>query len=98
LSGDDTDWPFEPRDCAVITLRSIVFDGAPIPHVSHDEEDHGWQFLGLEDPDPGQAAVVRLDEIVKLDASVRDVADLPPGWHAWRRSKASPWQRARLTD
>ena len=55
-------------------------------------------FTGFVPPDPGQAAVVGLDEIVKLDASVRDVADLPPGWHAWRRSKSSPWQRARLTD
>lgn len=89
-------WPFDqPRNCAAITIRSIVFDGAPILHVTHDEDDHGWQFLGWEDADVSQGAVVRLEEIVKLDPSVLEVADLPPGWRAWRKSKSSPWTRER---
>jgi hypothetical protein len=88
------DWPFDqPRDCAVITLRPIEFEGAPILHVTHDADDHGWQFLGPEDADEAQAAIVGLSRIVELDPSVLDVADLPPGWHAWRQSKGSPWQR-----
>jgi hypothetical protein len=88
------DWPFDqPRNCAVITLRPIVFEGAPILHVTHDEDDHGWQFLGWEDADVAQGAVVCLSHIVELDPSVLEVADLPPGWHAWRRSKTEPWQR-----
>jgi hypothetical protein len=38
----DVDWPFDqPRDCAVFTLRSIVFDGEPILYVSHDADDDG---------------------------------------------------------
>jgi hypothetical protein len=89
-------WPFDhPPDCAVITLRSIVFDGGPILHVTHDEDDHGWQFLGAGNAEESNAAVVGLGEVVKLDASVLEVADLPPGWHAWRRSKSSPWERSR---
>ncbi|HWE95810.1 MAG TPA: hypothetical protein VG269_17730 [Tepidisphaeraceae bacterium] len=92
-------WPFDqPRNCAVFTLRPIVFAGAPILHVTHDEEDHGWQFLGLEDADVGQAAMVSLGEIVGLDPSVLELSDLPPGWHAWRESKSSPWRRARRTE
>jgi hypothetical protein len=87
------DWPSDqPRNSVAITLRSIVFEGAPILHVAHDDDD-GWQFLGLEDADTAQAAVVSLSEIVRLDPSVLEVADLPPGWHAWRRSRESPWQR-----
>jgi hypothetical protein len=87
-------WPFDqPRDCAVVTMRPIAFDGAPILHVSHDLDDHGWQFLGSGDPDIEQAAVVGLGEIVRLDPSVLEIADLPPGWHAWRESQSSPWQR-----
>ena len=97
MSHANADWPFDqPPDCAVITLRSIVFGGAPILHVTHDKDDHGWQFLGLEDADVGEAAVVGLDEIVKGDPSVLEVADSPPGWHAWRTSTASPWQREPL--
>jgi hypothetical protein len=88
-------WPFDqPRNCAVITLRDIVFDGAPILHVMHDSDDNGWQFLGLEDADPEKAAVVCLEEIVQLDSSVLALADMPPGWHAWRASTSEPWVRA----
>jgi hypothetical protein len=88
------DWPFDqPPNCAVFSIRSIIFGGAPILHVCHDEDDHGWQFLGLDDADVGQAAVVLLKEVVKLDPSVLEVADMPPGWHAWRPSASSPWQR-----
>ena len=88
-------WPFDqPPDCAVITLRSIVFGGEPILHVTHDADDHGWQFLGAGGAKEFDAAVVGLDEIVKLDPSVLEVADMPPGWHAWRQSKSSQWQRA----
>ena len=89
-------WPFDQLpDCAVITLRSIVFGGEPILHVTHDEDDHGWQFLGAGDAEESDAAVVGLGEIVELDPSVLEVADIAPGWHAWRRSQSSAWQRAR---
>ena len=88
-------WPFDqPRNAASITLRSIVFAGAPILHVTHDEDDHGWQFLGLGDPCEDDACVVALQQIVAKDPSVLELADLPPGWHAWRGSRDSPWQRA----
>jgi hypothetical protein len=91
------EWPFDqPPDWAVISLRSIVFGGGPILHVTHDEDDHGWQFLGAGDAEESDAAVVGLGEIVKLDPSVLEVGDIAPGWHAWRRSQSSPWQRARL--
>jgi hypothetical protein len=73
------DWPFDqPRNCAVVTLRQVVFDGAPILHVTHDVDDHGWQFLGWEDADMEQAAVVSLEELVQLDSSVLELADMPP--------------------
>ena len=91
----ETAWPFDqPRNCATITLRSIIFDGAPILFVSHDADDHGWQFLDGRPPDEKNAAVVCLSEIVEHDASVLDVADLPPGWKAWRESRTTPWRRS----
>ena len=95
LAMPERDWPFDqPRNAASITLRSIVFASAPILHVTHDEDDHGWQFLGIEDAPENDACVVGLQEIVATDPSVLELADLPPGWHAWRSSRASPWQRA----
>jgi hypothetical protein len=90
------DWPFDqPRDCAVFTLRSIVFDGQPILYVSHDADDHGWQFLDGESVDLSQAAVVGLGEIVGRDPGLLELADLPPGWIATRVARGSPWRRER---
>jgi hypothetical protein len=82
-----------PPDCAVISLRSIVVDGAPILYVTHDEDDHGWQFLDGNDIDFANAAVVMLRNIVKRDPTVLELADMPPGWEARRKSVGSPWRR-----
>jgi hypothetical protein len=90
----DGAWPFDQTpDCAVITLRAIAFEGAAILHVTYDADDCGWQFLGAGAPDTGQATVLALSEIVRLDPTVLEIADLPPGWRAWRESKSAPWQR-----
>ena len=94
----DSDWPFDqPPNCAVITLRSIVFDGATILHVTHDADDHGWQFLSGGSANVEDASVVSLKEIVALDPTVAEVADLPPGWQGRRRSRNDPWVRSKQT-
>ncbi len=94
-----TQWKFrDPPNVAVIANRRAVTGGDWIAHVSHDAEDGGWQFH-TADPGPlndADAIVVSLRNIVQLDESVEDLADLPLGWHAWRDSKAAPWQRAKL--
>ena len=88
------DWPFDqPPNCAVITLRSIVFGGNPILNVTHDLEDHGWQFLGLEDVEMADAALVSFKNVIDRDPTLLDLHDLPPGWHAWRRTVGEPWTR-----
>lgn len=46
----------------------------------HDEEDHGWQFLDGKPADLANAALVALEDIVEIDRSVLEVADIPPGW------------------
>ncbi|MEI7767487.1 MAG: hypothetical protein WCJ97_08630 [Phycisphaerae bacterium] len=93
-NSPDTPWPFDqPRNCAVFTLRSIVFDGAPILLVFHDAEDHGWQFLDGRALDTANAAIVGLGEMVRQDPSILDIADLPPGWQAARDGVGMPWVR-----
>ena len=47
LSGHQSPggWPFDqPPNCAVFTLRRIAEGIDPILFVSHDLDDHGWQF------------------------------------------------------
>ena len=91
-------WPFDqPRDCAVFTTRQVLEREEPILHVSHDSDDHSWQFLGSE-ARPEDAKIILLEEAVKLDPSVLQVADLPVGWHAWRASVEEPWIREIIAD
>jgi hypothetical protein len=89
------DWPFDqPRNCAVVTLRRIAFDDAPILYVSHDADDHGWQFLDGKQMDMSDAVLVTLEGMVSRDPSVLALSDMPPGWHAQRQSASDRWLRA----
>jgi hypothetical protein len=91
-------WPFQdPPNVAVFTTRKILDGSEWIAHVFHDEEDGAWQFHTCEagPPRESDAAIVGLSEIVQLDESISELADLALGWHAWRDSEGSPWQRSR---
>jgi hypothetical protein len=92
----ENDWRFaEPENVAVITLQQILNEGEPILHVTHDSDDGGWQFLGWENARQDDVKMVALRTIVRLDPSVQELFDLPPGWHAWRQTPDQPWQRGK---
>ena len=89
-----SDWPFkDPPNVAVFTTVSVVKGGRSILRVSHDEDDGAWQFHTGQDINAGEAMIVALREIVKLDPSVVLLADLPCGWIATRDSATSEWKR-----
>ena len=88
-------WPFaDPPETEVIALDRILAGESPLRLVSHDAEDGDWQFLDGEHVFEDDAVVVLLGEMVQFDPSLAALADLPPGWHAWRASPDGPWQRA----
>lgn len=95
MNRNPTDsWPFDqPRNCATLTMRQVLEGSEPILLVSHDADDHGWQFIGSSDAAMADAKVVCLEEIVQLDPTVLEVADLPPGWQAVRKKVGAPWSR-----
>ena len=89
-----SDWPFDqPPNAAAITVRSVL-DGAPILFVSHDEDDDGWQFLDGNEVNQDEARIVGMGTAFRLDPTLADIADLPPGWIAWRDGPGMPWRRA----
>lgn len=91
-------WPFDqPPNCAVVTVNAIISGELPILFVSHDEDDHGWQFLSGDLVIKEDASVVALREIVELDPSILELADLPAGWVAIRRSANADWERKART-
>jgi hypothetical protein len=77
-----------------MTMRQVLDGLEPILLVSHDADDHGWQFIGTSNVSVEDARIVSLEEIVQLDSTVLEVADLPPGWQAIRNAVGAPWTRS----
>ena len=95
----DAPWPFDQRpDCAVFVTREVMDREEPILLVTHDVDDHGWQFIGPTDGTVANARIIALSEAVELDPSVLQVADLPVGWRAWRESREDAWAREADAD
>jgi hypothetical protein len=89
-------WPFgDPKNVAVITLKSITMGGSPILHVTHDADDRMWQFLDGSTVSEANASVVSLEEITQIDPSLMELADLPLGWYADRSAPSEPWRRGK---
>ncbi|RWM17261.1 hypothetical protein [Mesorhizobium sp.] len=91
------DWPFDdPPNVAVFTTRQVMRGEHIIDYVVHDDDDGAWQFLNRAvDFKMANAMLVGLSEMVKRDNSLRELWDLPYGWHAWREGKGQPWHRAK---
>jgi hypothetical protein len=87
-------WPFDqPRNCASFTVRQVMKKEEPILVVSHAMDDHSWSFVGPSGFRMEDAMLVCLEEVVRLDRSMLEVADLLPGWQAMRESPKHPWVR-----
>ena len=85
-------FPFnEPENTATLTCCHIVENGTGILYVSHDAEDGMWQFLCGGTHTQEQARVVSLNEILTLDNTVSELANMPSGYIAERKSKHSKW-------
>jgi len=78
---------------AVFTTKFIVHDKKEITYVSHDFEDSAWQFFSDDYFDDYKeiALILSLDEIIQLDNSVLEIADLPLGYVVTRKSKTENW-------
>jgi hypothetical protein len=87
-------WPFaDPENVAVFTNSFIVEKGYDITYVSHDEEDGAWQFhCNHQDTNnTDYTMILALKEIVDIDPSIIELADLPYGHIAERKDKTSKW-------
>ncbi len=93
MTDDDAEWPFDQApNVAALTVRSIL-EGDPILYVSHDLDDDGWQFLDGRPADTAAGRVIGMHEVLRIDPTLRSIADLPPGWIAWRKGRSDPWVR-----
>ncbi len=88
------EWPFDqPPNCATFVTRGLIECKNPILFVSHDEDDHAWQFHDTLDAHGDEARIVCLSHVLEIDPKICELADLPPSWVAWRQDENSPWRR-----
>ena len=95
-SANADDWPFQdPRNVAVFTTRAILELGQPVLLVAHDDDDGSWQFhTGEPEPAEKDGRIVGLAEMIEIDRTLVEVADLPLGWQAYRDWPGGAWRRS----
>jgi hypothetical protein len=93
------DWLFDQGpDVAAITTRQVMEQGLPILRVTHYSDDHSWAFLCGTTDNERDGRIISMSEAVEMDSTLREVADLLPGWTAWRNTVGAVWQRFQNRD
>lgn len=88
----------DSTNTAVITLKKIINRKEFIGYITHDIKDRSWQFLDKKNTikNINESAVVSLQEIIDIDSSILEIADLPLGWCAWRDTASLSWQKSKM--
>ena len=88
-------WPFDdPRGTPAVTTLHVTSSEMPIVYASRESDEDGeitWHFYCAFPFEMKDAQLVRLDTIINVDRSVLELADLPLGHAAKRRSPQDPW-------
>jgi hypothetical protein len=88
------DWPFDQApNVAAISDAAVVVDDSPILLVVHYSDDHSWAFLSGGHFDVAHGKVIGMGTALRMDPSLRTIADLPPGWTATRDRVNGVWKR-----
>ena len=88
------DWPFDQApNVAAVTTRHVIEQRLPILCVTHYSDDHSWGFVCGTTDVAEDGRVISMSEVLHIDPTLREIADLPPGWTARREMVGSKWQR-----
>lgn len=88
------EWKFPDPPHTQAFLSQTVHDRVEgITYVAHEASDGAWQFLGDRMADGGGPVLSCLHHPLDWDSSLRELHDLPRGWHAVRDKPGEPWQR-----
>jgi len=87
-------WPFDQApNVAALTTRQVIEDGLPVLSVTHYLDDDSWAFVCGTTKKTEDGRVIGTGEALQRDATLRTIADLPPGWTALRKAVGGTWQR-----
>ncbi len=86
-----SEWNFDQdKNCAAIISKDIL-SGSPTLYVFHDLEDHGWQFLSINELSPDNVAVVSMEQAVAADPTLHSISHLEVGHKASRKNIDEEW-------
>ena len=89
-----TAWPFDQApNVAAITTRQVLEDNLPILTVIHYSDDHSWAFLCGTTSADKDGRVIAISEALEIDPTLKEIADLEPGWIACRKAVGTSWSR-----
>ena len=54
-------------------MRQVLSGEEPILAVYHDEDDHGWQFIGTTNANESDGRVIALHEAIELDPTITEL-------------------------
>jgi hypothetical protein len=87
-------WPFDKTEnTAAITTRHVIERTRPVRTAVHYSDDHSWAFLCGTTDETEDGRVISMREAVNMDETLLEIADLPPGWIAWRSNPGAAWSR-----
>jgi len=96
LGENDMNWVFDQaRNVATITTRQVIHENYPILSAVHYDDDDSWGFTCGTTNKSEDLMVVGMGEIVDRDLTLKSIADLPPGWSAFRKSINDEWIRTK---
>jgi hypothetical protein len=83
----------EPDNTAVFTTKFVAVDKKDITVVYHEIDDGAWQFFSDDHFDDFEqvAMIVGLGELIKMDKSLLELANMPRGYYAHRGGRNTPW-------
>lgn len=83
----------EADNTAVFTTKFVIIEKKDITFVTHEVKDGAWQFFSDDHFDNFEqvAKIVGLGEIIKIDKTVLELADLPESFSAHRKFKGDKW-------
>ena len=96
VEEDEVKWQFDQeRNVAAVTTRQVMHQNLPVLSVTHYEDDHSWAFTCGTTSKSEDLMLVGMSQIIDKDTSLHSIADLPPGWSAYRNSVEENWVRTK---
>ena len=90
--SNNSNWPFDQApNAAVFSLKRIFNGDSKILVVNHDIDDGGWQFLDGDEMTMADAILVCMKNVIDLDNTVVEVANMEPGYVASRNFVGDKW-------